>query len=118
MKRILLLLTLLLIAAPGGRAAPAFQAPVLKWQRGGCTSWCEAGWYSSPAVADLDGDGQMEVVGAAYSVFALDGTTGATEPALSRNPERSEGTAKGFRAPESRGARAQRPTGDATNRKP
>ena len=79
MKWILLLLTLLLIAAPGSRAAPALQAPVLKWQRGGCTSWCETGWYSSPAVADLDGDGQAEVVGAAYSVFALNGTTGATE---------------------------------------
>jgi len=79
MKWILLLLTLLLIAAPGGRAAPALQAPVLKWQRGGCTSWCETGWYSSPAVADLDGDGQAEVVGAAYAVFALNGATGATE---------------------------------------
>ena len=33
--------------------------PVLKWQRGGCfASWCQTGWYSSPAVADLDGDGQ------------------------------------------------------------
>jgi uncharacterized repeat protein (TIGR01451 family) len=79
MKRMLLLLILLLIAAPGGRTAPAFQAPVLKWQRGGCTSWCETGWYSSPAVADLDGDGQAEVVGAAYSVFVLNGATGATE---------------------------------------
>ena len=26
-------------------------APTLKWQRGGCfNSWCETGWYSSPAV--------------------------------------------------------------------
>ena len=31
-------------------------APVLKWQRGGCySSWCETGWYSSPAVADVGG---------------------------------------------------------------
>ncbi len=30
-------------------------APVLKWANGGCySSWCETGWYSSPAVADLD----------------------------------------------------------------
>jgi len=79
MKQILLLLTLLLAVAPGGRAAPAIQAPVLKWQRGGCTSWCETGWYSSPALADLDGDGQAEVVGAAYAVFALNGATGATK---------------------------------------
>ena len=52
----------------------AIQAPVLKWQRGGCySSWCETGWYSSPAVSDLDGDGAPEVIGSAYSIFILDG---------------------------------------------
>ena len=52
-------------------------SPVLKWQRGGCyTSWCETGWYSSPAVVDLDGDGTKEVIGSAYSIVALDGETG------------------------------------------
>ena len=56
------------------------QPPVLKWQRGGCfSSWCETGWYSSPAVADLDGDGAMEVIGAAYDLVILDGATGALE---------------------------------------
>jgi len=60
-------------------AAPqAIQPPLLKWQRGGCySSWCETGWYSSPAVADLDGDGKMEVIAAAYSLFVLDGATGS-----------------------------------------
>ena len=30
---------------------------VLKWAYGGCySSWCETGWYSSPAVLDIDGD--------------------------------------------------------------
>ena len=54
------------------------QAPVIKWQQGGCyNSWCETGWYSSPAVADLDGDGAIEVIGAAYTVFVLNGDTGA-----------------------------------------
>ena len=77
---------------------PAFalvQAPVLKWQHGGAySSYAELGWYSSPAVADLDGDGYPEVIGANYSVFALDGRTGSlkwraqtghdvTEPAAS-----------------------------------
>jgi len=64
------------------RAAPrqAVQAPTLKWQRGGCySSWCETGWYSSPAVADLDSDGTMEVIGSAYSIVVLDGATGALE---------------------------------------
>ncbi|MHC1575242.1 MAG: FG-GAP repeat domain-containing protein [Candidatus Methanogasteraceae archaeon] len=52
-------------------------APVLKWQQCGCySSWCETGWYSSPAVADLDSDGDMEIVASAYAVVALDGETG------------------------------------------
>jgi hypothetical protein len=59
-------------AGPGGIAAPQ-----LKWQRGGCySSWCETGWYSSPAVADLDGDGHNEVIGSAYSIVALKGDSG------------------------------------------
>ncbi|GEM_PF-463816 len=52
-------------------------APQLKWQNAGCySSWCETGWYSSPAVADLDGDGRPEVIASAYSVVVLDGATG------------------------------------------
>jgi uncharacterized repeat protein (TIGR01451 family) len=55
--------------------APA--APVLKWQHGGCySSWCETGWYSSPVIADLDGDGAPEALGATYSLFVLDGASG------------------------------------------
>ncbi len=55
----------------------AIQPPVLKWQDGGCyNSWCETGWYSSPAVADLDGDGAPEVIGSPYTIFVLDGATG------------------------------------------
>ena len=58
----------------GGSAA---QAPVLKWQRGGCySSWCETGWYSSPVIADINQDGKAEVVGSGYSVVALDGASG------------------------------------------
>ena len=53
-------------------------APVLRWQRGGCySSWCETGWYSSPAVADVNGDGKNEVIASAYSLVALNGDTGA-----------------------------------------
>jgi uncharacterized repeat protein (TIGR01451 family) len=83
---ILLLVTILLVA-PGQtdlpaavRAAPlaAIGAPTLKWQHGGCySSWCETGWYSSPAVANLDKDSTVEVIGGGYTLFALDGTTGS-----------------------------------------
>jgi hypothetical protein len=62
------------------KAPPAVQAPVLKWVNAGCfSSWCETGWYASPAVADLDQDNVPEVIGAAYSIFILDGLTGALE---------------------------------------
>ncbi len=77
-----ILFALLCLAAdsPKPTMASPYQAvgvPSLKWQHAGCSSWCETGWYSSPAVADLDGDGRQEVVAAAYSVFILDGATGS-----------------------------------------
>jgi hypothetical protein len=60
--------------------AEAIGAPVLKWQNGGCDGpWCETGWYASPAVADLDGDGKAEIVWAAYSVYALNGEDGSVQ---------------------------------------
>lgn len=56
------------------------QAPTLKWQHGGCyATWCESGWYSSPAVGDIDDDGAPEVICSGYSIFSLDGSTGAVE---------------------------------------
>ncbi len=58
----------------------AISAPVLKWQYGGCySSWCETGWYSSPAVADLDGDGAKEVIAAAYTLFVLNAEDGSVQ---------------------------------------
>jgi hypothetical protein len=69
--------------------ARGFGAPVLKWQRGGCySSWCETAWYSSAAVADLEGDGSKEVIGAAYSVMVLDGASGALERRLGNTGNR------------------------------
>jgi hypothetical protein len=70
----------ILMGAAPARRAPAFSAPVLKWANKGCyASWCETGWYSSPAVADLDNDGQAEVIGSGYSIVVLDGATGGLE---------------------------------------
>ncbi len=58
-------------------AHAAVQAPVLKWAYGGCfTSWCQTGWYSSPAVVDIDGDGTLDVVSGSYDIVALKGTDG------------------------------------------
>ena len=58
------------------RFSPSVDAPVLKWQLGGCSSWCETGWYSSPAAVDLDGNGIVEVIGGAYSFTILNGSNG------------------------------------------
>jgi hypothetical protein len=77
--------------AAQANGSSAFQQPVLKWQLGGCEDiWCQTGWYSSPAVADLDGDGSMEVIGAAYSIYVLDGETGALEWKVASGHDRSE----------------------------
>ncbi len=84
------LLSLLCLALPFPALA-AVAAPLLKWQHGGCySSWCETGWYSSPAVADLDGDGAPEVVASAYSIVALEGATGALEWRVPSGHDRTE----------------------------
>jgi hypothetical protein len=59
-------------------ATAGISAPVLQWQYGGCLSgpYCQRGWYSSPAVTDLDGDGQQDVLWGANDVVALNGSTG------------------------------------------
>ena len=82
---------LLVLLGGSEMAAAGISAPVLKWQHGGCySSWCETGWYSSPAVADLDGDGRMEVVGSAYSIVSLDGATGTLIWRAKSGHDRSE----------------------------
>jgi hypothetical protein len=69
----------------------AIQAPELKWQFGGCAAtWCQTGWYSSPAVADLDGDGRLEVIGAAYSIYVLNGITGQLKWKVASGHDRNE----------------------------
>jgi hypothetical protein len=74
---------LLVLAAAAALASPpstfaAVATPVLKWSYRGCSSgpYCQTGWYSSPAVVDLDGDGQADVVWGAYDVVALNGSNG------------------------------------------
>ena len=44
-------------------------------------SFCQTGWYSSPAVADLDGDGQAEVIWGSYDLLGLNGADGSVRGA-------------------------------------
>ena len=94
---LLVLLTAFYLPPLNGQTTPVqartavIQAPVLKWQQGGCyNSWCETGWYSSPAVADVDGNGTPEVIASAYSVVALDGATGALRWRIRSGHDRAE----------------------------
>lgn len=78
---LLLLLLLAQFSTPTqARPLTAVNAPVQKWAYGGCfSSWCQTGWYASPAVANLDGDPQAEVIWGSYDVVALDGLNGSLQ---------------------------------------
>ena len=81
-------IVVLIVFLGGSESVADISAPTLKWQYGGCySSWCETGWYSSPAVADLDGDGNMEFIGAAYSIFVINGVDGSLKWSI--NPDGS-----------------------------
>jgi hypothetical protein len=76
-------------------SSSGFGAPQLLWQYGGCyNSWCETGWYSSPAVADLFGNGTMQVIASAYSIVNLDGATGTLNWRVASGHDRSEPVAE------------------------
>jgi hypothetical protein len=69
----------------------AIQPPVLKWHHGGCSGiYCQTGWYSSPAVADLDGDGLFEVIGSAYSIYVLNGISGTLKWKVASGRDRDQ----------------------------
>lgn len=102
MKRIVpVLLSMTLIASllcPAAQAAQAGQVIGLKEQYtlvGGTsdvktsTEWVEESYYSSPVVADLDGDGRLEVLNAAYSLTVADAATGTVKWQVNSGRDRS-----------------------------
>jgi len=55
----------------------AIQKPQLKWAKKGGAPYLMYGDYAgSPAVADLNNDGRMEVIWANYMIYVVDGATG------------------------------------------
>jgi hypothetical protein len=55
------------VVCTAGQSAGEVQAPVFLMNLDGQTSW-----YASPVVADLDGDGENELIAAYYSVYVFD----------------------------------------------
>ena len=75
-------------------AGSGFGAPQLLWSNGGCfSSWCETGWYSSPAVVDLFNNGTKQVIASAYSIINLDGASGALNWRVASGHDSSQPTA-------------------------
>lgn len=66
----------------------AIGKPVLEWEEGGCVPWCQTGWYSSAAVADLDGDGTMEVIAGLYTLYILNGEDGSIQTSYAVSGDR------------------------------
>jgi hypothetical protein len=50
----------------------------------GDKSWAETGWFSSPGLVDLDGDGKKEIVAPFYSLFVFD-SAGNTRATIQQN---------------------------------
>ena len=73
MRSLVLLLAVALVAGPAAAAADARGVAKPRFVRNIATG--ETGWFSSPGLADLDGDGRLEIVAPAYgtSVFDAEG---------------------------------------------
>jgi hypothetical protein len=62
---------LLLLSSLAGIADAQIGVPQLQWAYGGCSPTnCQTGWYSGPAIADIDGGGP-DIVWGSYDVVAL-----------------------------------------------
>lgn len=74
------LLGALLLVACTAPSHAQIGAPQLEWAYGGCSATdCQPGWYSGPAVANIDGSGGVDIVWGSYDVVALNGIGGSVK---------------------------------------
>lgn len=73
-----LLLSLTVFAAPGAQAAGSGVALKEEYLFAGSNGnwYTEESYHAAPVVVDLDGDGKLEVINAAYSLVVMDAATG------------------------------------------
>jgi hypothetical protein len=70
----------LLLLASSASVQAQIGAPTLQWAYGGCSpSDCQTGWYSGPAVADIDESGGVDIVWGSYDVVALNSGDGSVK---------------------------------------
>ena len=55
----------------------------------GLGAWTEESYRASPVVADLDGDGRLEVINASYALYVIDAATGAEKWRVSAGRDRA-----------------------------
>ncbi|MFV2074155.1 MAG: hypothetical protein ACC742_16115, partial [Thermoanaerobaculales bacterium] len=64
-----------------GTSGGAVQAPVFIRNLSGQT-----GWFASPIIADLDGDGSRELIAAYYDLFVFSSNGSSYQPAIGHSP--------------------------------
>ncbi len=88
MKR-LLSLTLVILSLAFTVQANSIN-PTLKYANAGTYPlWTEESYYSSPAVTDIDGDGEIEIIFSNYSITVLNAKTGETKWKVNSGYDRS-----------------------------
>jgi len=80
MKKIIALFLNLLLIFSSVSVSAKFTTPSLRYTNAGTyETWTEESYYSSPAVCDIDSDGEDEIIFSNYSITVLDAKTGRTE---------------------------------------
>ena len=101
MKKIIAVLTGLILMFSSVAVSAEYTTPVLKYTNAGTfDTWTEEAYYSSPAVCDIDDDGELEIIFSNYTITVLNAKTGKTEWKVNsgydrKTPVKSSGLSNG-----------------------